>query len=151
MTICVAALLFACTNDSGNAEAKEADTNTTATTTPADMNNTLTEDQKKEGIVPSGDEPKYLSALSESTLSGFVTASYFYDTSTPADRTYYDAEAKIIWHGRPRWLVDLAYQYRRQEFDEPVETAGEPAGDSAESNALWLTMRYTWQRMDLSR
>lgn len=41
--------LFACSNDSGNSETKESDTNTTAATTPADMNNTLTEDQKKEG------------------------------------------------------------------------------------------------------
>ena len=41
---------------------------------------------KKEGIVPSGDEPKYLSALSESTISGFVTASYFFNTSAPDDR-----------------------------------------------------------------
>jgi hypothetical protein len=41
---------------------------------------------KKEGIVPSGDAPKSLSALSESTISGFVTASYFYNTSAPADR-----------------------------------------------------------------
>jgi hypothetical protein len=41
---------------------------------------------RKEGLVPSGDAPHALSALSESTISGFVTASYFYNTSDPADR-----------------------------------------------------------------
>src|SRR5678815_2895177 len=40
--------LFACNNESGNSEAKEADT-TTTNATPADMNNTLTDEQKKEG------------------------------------------------------------------------------------------------------
>lgn len=41
---------------------------------------------KKEGIVPSGSESTTLKALSESTISGFVTASYFYNTSAPDDR-----------------------------------------------------------------
>jgi len=43
---------------------------------------------QKEGIMPSGDAPKEfpVKALSDITLSGFVTASYFYDTSTPGDR-----------------------------------------------------------------
>jgi len=42
---------------------------------------------QKEGILPSGKEPPHLiSAMSDITISGFVTASYFYDTSTPHDR-----------------------------------------------------------------
>ena len=43
---------------------------------------------QKEGIVPSGEAPKnfMVKALSEITLSGFVTASYFYDLTVPADR-----------------------------------------------------------------
>lgn len=39
----------------------------------------------KEGLKPSGTAPKYIKSLSEMTISGFVTASYFYDTSTPED------------------------------------------------------------------
>ena len=46
---------------------------------------------QKEGILPSGDAStdgkKAVSALSDITISGFVTASYFYDTSVPGDRT----------------------------------------------------------------
>ncbi len=41
---------------------------------------------KKEGIVASGSESAGIKALTESTLSGFVTASYFYNTSSPKDR-----------------------------------------------------------------
>src|SRR5512138_2255150 len=41
---------------------------------------------QKEGILPSGGSPlKPVTATSGITLSGFVTASYFYDTSHPKD------------------------------------------------------------------
>ncbi len=42
---------------------------------------------QKEGLVPSGKPASMpVKALSESVLSGFVQASYFYDTSVPGDR-----------------------------------------------------------------
>jgi hypothetical protein len=42
---------------------------------------------KREGILPSGaPQPKIVSSLSEIMLSGFVQASYFYNTEDPADR-----------------------------------------------------------------
>ncbi len=42
---------------------------------------------QKQGILPSGaPEPKFVSAMSEITLSGFAQASYFYNTESPADR-----------------------------------------------------------------
>ncbi len=40
---------------------------------------------KKEGITPSGAESKAVQALSAVNISGFVQASYFYNTETPAD------------------------------------------------------------------
>lgn len=40
---------------------------------------------QKEGLVPSGGFKPAVRALSEMQISGFVTASYFYDTSRPAD------------------------------------------------------------------
>ena len=44
---------------------------------------------QKEGLVPhlipGGVAPKFVKSLSEMQISGFVTASYFYDTSVPAD------------------------------------------------------------------
>jgi hypothetical protein len=39
---------------------------------------------KKEGILPTGGESTTVKALTESTLSGFVTTSFFHDTSDPA-------------------------------------------------------------------
>ncbi|HEX9544617.1 MAG TPA: outer membrane beta-barrel protein [Pyrinomonadaceae bacterium] len=43
---------------------------------------------KKEGLAPSSTaSPKFVSTLSETTLSGFVTASYFHDTSDPPGGT----------------------------------------------------------------
>ena len=43
---------------------------------------------QSQGILPSGEAPKSMpvKALSDITISGFVTAGYFYDTSTPHDR-----------------------------------------------------------------
>jgi len=40
----------------------------------------------KEGLKPSANPPKFLKTLSEMEISGFVTASYFYDTGNPKDR-----------------------------------------------------------------
>ncbi len=69
-------------------------------------------------------------------------------TRDDQERVYYNAGARMIWRGRPRWRVDLAYQHRRQEFDNPPAAVSTDGEDSAASNAVWLTMRYTWQRMD---
>jgi len=51
---------------------------------------------KKEGIVPTGTETKSLKALSSMNVSGFVQASYFYNTESPADR-FSDA---YLWNTR---------------------------------------------------
>jgi hypothetical protein len=40
----------------------------------------------KEGLKPSPNPPKFMKTLSEMSISGFVTASYFFDTSTPGDQ-----------------------------------------------------------------
>ncbi len=46
--------------------------------------NTLEALAQKEGLLPSGaPEPKFVAATSSVTLSGFVTASYFHDSSEP--------------------------------------------------------------------
>src|SRR5262245_16029273 len=41
---------------------------------------------QKEGLLPSGTPPKFVSALSDISISGFVQASYFYNTQDPPDR-----------------------------------------------------------------
>src|SRR5258706_5627884 len=40
---------------------------------------------KKEGLIPSGSAPKFVSAMSDISISGFVQASYFYNTRRPSD------------------------------------------------------------------
>lgn len=40
---------------------------------------------KREGILPSGETPKHVSAMSDIKLSGFAQASYFYNTQEPTD------------------------------------------------------------------
>ena len=40
---------------------------------------------QKEGLTPAANPPPYVKALSEISISGFVSASYFYDTSEPGD------------------------------------------------------------------
>ena len=41
---------------------------------------------QKEGLIPSGSPaPKFVSAMDDLTVSGFVQASYFYNTRRPAD------------------------------------------------------------------
>lgn len=43
---------------------------------------------QKEGLLPSGaGEPKFVSSMSEITITGFVQASYFYNSREPADGT----------------------------------------------------------------
>lgn len=42
---------------------------------------------QKEGLLPTGDSKSFVKAASQTTLSGFVSSSYFYDTSDPADNS----------------------------------------------------------------
>jgi len=52
---------------------------------------------QKEGLLPSGKPaPKMVHALSDITLSGFVTASFFHDTSNPPD----DISPGYLWSRR---------------------------------------------------
>ena len=52
---------------------------------------------QKEGLLPSGAKPpKFVSALSDITLSGFVTASYFHDFSNPTN----GVSAGYLWNRR---------------------------------------------------
>ena len=46
---------------------------------------TLEDLAKKEGLMPSGTAPKFASAVTDITVSGFVQASYFYNMRRPAD------------------------------------------------------------------
>lgn len=49
---------------------------------------------KKEGLMPSGSTPKFVSAMSDISVSGFVQASYFYNTQHPAS----GQSAAYLWN-----------------------------------------------------
>lgn len=74
---------------------------------------------KKEGLTPSGEEPKYVSALTSSTLSGFVTASYFYNFNSPADRT----SDGYLWNTRDNQFS--LNKFKITLASPPVEHTGE--------------------------
>lgn len=91
-----------------------------------------------------------LSRTWELNVNGGASWRDFAATGTQGSgkRRYYNAETRLVWRGWPRWQVDLAYQYRRQAFDNPQAGENGTTGDSADSNAVWLTMRYAWARID---
>jgi hypothetical protein len=75
----------------GMAVYAQSDTDTNAITNLQQQNQVLQqrldalEDlAKKEGLMPSASAPKFVSSMSQMTISGFVQASYFYNTQRPA-------------------------------------------------------------------
>lgn len=75
---------------------------------------------QKEGILPSSQPaPKLVSAMSDISISGFVTASYFYDTSTPSDRS----PNAYLWN---RHSGDFSLNKAKVVFaSKPVEAGSE--------------------------
>lgn len=75
---------------------------------------------KKEGILASGEGAKMpVAALSDITISGFVTSSYFYDTSVPGDRI----SNGYLWNGSHN-----AFSLNKVKLtlaSKPVERSGE--------------------------
>jgi hypothetical protein len=59
------------------------------------------------------------------------------------DRRYYELSPGLSWLWNPKLAFGLEYQYRRKKFDTSPE--------SAESNALYLEVTYTWPRQVTSR
>ena len=114
---------------------------------------------KKEGLAPSGDAPATtVKALSETTLSGFVTSSYFFDVGNSKD----SHPAGYLWNtslnsftinkikltlaspavDKDKW--DAAY---RASFiwgqDAPIVDTGSTAGGAAAGNGFsWLREAY---------
>ena len=59
------------------------------------------------------------------------------------DRRYYELSPGLSWLWNPKLAFGLEYQYRKKKFDTSPE--------SAESNALYLEVTYTWPRQVVSR
>lgn len=69
-------------------------------------------------------------------------------------RDFYEAAPRLLWEPRPNWKASASYRYRWQN-SEIVETedaaiVGRREG-TADSNAVFLTVGYTWPTISLSR
>jgi len=65
-------------------------------------------------------------------------------TDDSADRTYFSIEPKLSWKASPWWTITGSYRYRRSENTSSDEGA-------AESNAVYLTLKYVWPRESFNR
>lgn len=87
---------------------------------------------KTEGIMPSGSEPpKLVKALSEVMLSGFVQASYFYNTDDPADR----ASDGYLWN-----TTHNSFSINKVKLtlaSKPVERSGETWDAGFRVSMIW--------------
>ena len=88
---------------------------------------------KKEGILPSGEAPKTMpvKALSDIRISGFVTTSYFYDTSTPHDRE----SNGYLWN-----TTDNSFSINKVKLtlaSAPVERSGDKWDAGFRTSFIW--------------
>jgi hypothetical protein len=74
---------------------------------------------KKEGILPSGQAPKLVNAMSDITLSGFVQSSYFYNTREPKDK----ASDGYLWNTTHNSFS--INKVKATVASKPVERSGE--------------------------
>ncbi|HEU5071940.1 MAG TPA: outer membrane beta-barrel protein [Verrucomicrobiae bacterium] len=87
---------------------------------------------QKEGLLPSGTPaPRLVSAMSDITISGFVQASYFYNTQHPADG-YSDA---YLWNTK-----DNSFSLNKIKLtiaSKPVERSGDEWGAGFRTSLMW--------------
>lgn len=87
---------------------------------------------KKEGVLPSGQPaPKFVSAMSDISISGFVQASYFYNTAHPAD----GVSDAYLWNAK-----DNSFSINKVKVTiagKPVERSGEEWGASFRTSLIW--------------
>lgn len=65
------------------------------------------------------------------------------NVSTGLERTFYRVEPGLEWQFRRFWSIGASYRYSLQQFDDS-------SGD-AQQNAAYLTLRYLWPRIAVSR
>jgi hypothetical protein len=87
---------------------------------------------QKEGISPTNAQvPKFVSGMSHISLSGFVQASYFYNTQRPADHT----SDGYLWNTR-----DNSFSLNKVKVtlaSDPVERSGEKWGAGFRTSLIW--------------
>jgi len=60
------------------------------------------------------------------------------------ERTYFSIEPKLSWRASRWWTITGSYRYRSQEYTESSDGV-------ADSNAVYLNVRYVWPRPSYSR
>ena len=65
-------------------------------------------------------------------------------TDASDEREYFSIEPRLSWKATPWWTITGSYRYRQSEY------TSSDAGP-AESNALFVTVRYVWPKESLSR
>ncbi len=87
---------------------------------------------QKEGLLPSGDTTsKLVSAMSEISISGFVQASYFYNTDDPADK----ASDGYLWN-----TVEDSFSINKFKLtlaSKPAQRSGEAWDAGFRASMIW--------------
>lgn len=60
------------------------------------------------------------------------------------ERTYFSLEPRVSWQASRWWTVSGSYRYRQSEYTSSDD-------GPAESNAVYITVRYVWPKESLSR
>ncbi len=63
--------------------------------------------------------------------------------TTDDERDYHYFSPKILWRATPWWAISGSYRYRDQEYQD--------TNRSATSNAVYLTIAYTWPKESVSK
>ena len=63
--------------------------------------------------------------------------------TTNDERDYYVLRPLMRWRATQWWTIEGSYRYRHQEYQD--------SENSATSNAVFLTISYTWPRESVSR
>ena len=90
----------------------------------------------------------HFSSKITSKLTFLLSGKFFRNKSleasaTNVDRRYYSIEPSLRWLLTRKWSVDGYYRYRYQKYDNAVT--------SAQSNAVFLGIRYAWPVIRVSR
>jgi len=82
------------------------------------------------------------------TLSGQLDLSYYQSETANGvgrnrDNEYYWVEPRLNWRFRQFWTLSGSYRYSKQTYDR--------SNNDAVQNAAYLTLRYDWPRLSISR
>ena len=118
---------------------------------------------KKDGVMPSGSTPtKYVSAMSEMTISGFVQSSYFYNTQHPTsgqsdgylwntkDNSFSLNKFKLTVAGKPLATDKWDATYRASlMFGDDAPVLNSPGANGTNSNTSFNELREAYVELNV--